>query len=1739
MVTVSNSFLCTNSDTVNVVVESTPAINIGNDTSICQTDLLLLNAGTHAAVIWSTGAITSQIEVGPGTYTVQVYSVLGCENSDDIVISAFASISVNNQSYNCTQDNLNYTTSFDISGGNGSVYTVIDESSGLPTGVVNGNQFTSALIASNQSYSFLVFDGANCDTITVQGIHECVAIQLPVDLGNDTSLCPGESLLLDAGIYDSYLWSTGETTQTITVSQAGQYWLAVSDAGNNQGSDTINISYFNGVIVDLGQDAAICDGDSYTLDAGTFSAYAWSTLETTQTIVVNTAGTFTVTVTDSNGCEGEDSFVLSINPLPVVDLGLDMAICDGDSYTLDAGTFSAYVWSTLETTQTIVVNTAGTFTVTVTDSNGCEGEDSFVLNINPLPVVDLGLDMAMCDGDSYTLDAGTFSAYAWSTLETTQIIVVNTAGTFTVTVTDSNGCEGEDSFVLNINPLPVVDLGLDMAICDGDSYTLDAGTFSAYAWSTLETTQIIVVNTAGTFTVTVTDSNGCEGEDSFVLNINPLPVVDLGLDMAICDGDSYTLDAGTFSAYAWSTLETTQTIVVNTAGTFTVTVTDSNGCEGEDSFVLSINPLPVVDLGLDMAICNGDSYTLDAGTFSAYAWSTLETTQTVIVNTAGTFTVTVTGSNGCEGEDSFSLTVNPLPLVDLGPDAAVCIGSSVTLDAGNYSSYVWSTLETTQTISVNTAGTYMVTVTDINGCEGEDSFALAVNQYAYVNLGPDTDLCAGESLTLDAGNFATYLWSTQEISQTIIVSTAGTYTVQVSDANGCQGGDTIVIGINQLPVVDLGPDAVLCFGEMHLLNAGIFQSYQWSTLETSPTISVGAAGTYSVTVTDGNGCEGEDSFMLTVNALPIVDLGQDMAICDGESFTLDAGIFQSYIWSTLETTQTIVVNTAGTFSVTVTDSNGCEGEDSFMLTVIALPIVDLGQAMTICDDESYTLDAGTFQSYAWSTLEISQTIVVNTSGIYTVTVTDSNGCEGEDSFTLIVNPLPVVDLGPDMDICDGNTITLDAGIFPTYVWSTLETTQSIIVNTAGSFTVTVTDSNGCEGEDSFTLTVNPLPVTDLGPDVTICDGDSYMLDAGTFQSYDWSSFENTQTILVNIAGIYSVTVTDGNGCEGEDSFTLTINPLPVVNLGPDQFPFEGTSVTLDPGSFTSYLWSNGSSNQLFTVTTSGTYTVTVTDVNGCENSDNVVITFVPPLTDPPYIVAMAPAENTVLEDWSTLYITGNDPDYDISHLEIRITKSEFPGDSVSWFNIMVPVGPLELSQMNNQYLGIAEFFHFSGIFIVDINTEAIANSGLGFPGWGAGTYTFWYALHDSTGLQSAYWGDSANLADHISYVIEEVIVTEQLINLLSGYTMFSTYIDPVNPSIAAVLDTISAGVLIVKNSEGKVYWPAFGFNNIGNMSIGEGYQIFMANPAQLWVVGDLIDPVTNPVTIASSWSLLGYLRTTPAPIIAMMSPIISNVVVVKNSIGNIYWPFFSVDFIGNMNPGEGYKIKLNNLAILTYPANTTAFQKSFVEIPQTIYYDAPAKASPNMTLCIPNESWNGQMVIGDEVGVYKLNGEVIGAAKYTGRHMVIPIPGHDDLLGNSGLLENESFILKRWSYIDNSESTYQISSFIEGNYAYIEDKLVIAGTVEKLSEHEMIISNPFPTPADESISLDVHLTRDQLISLTVYSITGQLIQKTIEINLPLGYQKLDIDCNNYPDGEYLIHISSKDQTLTRKAIVIH
>jgi hypothetical protein len=440
------------------------------------------------------------------------------------------------------------------------------------------------------------------------------------------------------------------------------------------------------------------------------------------------------------------------------------------------------------------------------------------------------------------------------------------------------------------------------------------------------------------------------------------------------------------------------------------------------------------------SFCFGDStlLSMSAGG-SSYQWYKNgaliagATSQTYYASVAGYYNCII--SDAC-GTDSLAANVHvvrfALPVVSLSGSTNLCPGGSVNLTGSSGGASQWYLNgspvggATSNTYAATVAGVYNMTKTNINGCYDSASVGITVVNVTapVVNLGTDTTQCAG-TVVLDAQNAGlSYLWTDASTAQTLAVSSTGTYDVTVTNANGCATNDAIVVTINSLPVVSLGTDVIQCGGTVTLDAQNAGAAYVWTDMSTAQALAVSSTGTYDVTVTDGNGCIGMDTIDVTINSLPVVDLGNDSSFCaGGAGIMLDAqNAGSTYLWNDGTTTQMLTAASAGTYSVTVTDANGCEGTDAVVITVNALPVITLtSSADSVCDyGMPLTLNAtpagGTYSGTGVTGASFDPAVAgMGAHSVY-YAYTDMNGCSATDTTQIFV------------DLCTGIAAVTEAEI---------------------------------------------------------------------------------------------------------------------------------------------------------------------------------------------------------------------------------------------------------------------------------------------------------------------------------------------------------------------------------------------------------------------------------------------------------------------------------------------------------------------------------------------------------------------------------------------------------------------------------------------------------------------------------------------------------------------------------------
>ncbi|MNK05549.1 PKD domain protein [compost metagenome] len=524
------------------------------------------------------------------------------------------------------------------------------------------------------------------------------------------------------------------------------------------------------------------------------------------------------------------------------------------------------------------------------------------------------------------------------------------------------------------------------------------------------------------------------------------------------------------------------------------------------------------------------------------------------------------------------------------------------------------TIICTYPISVCSTGTTTINVEDA------ETFS--------VSAGPDADVCgSGSSATLSAtqtggtGSVA-YSWDNglgSVASVSVLPSVTTTYTVTATDQCGRTTTDQVVVLVGAPPVINAGTNTSICPGGNAVLSATGGVSYSWNNglgAGNGVTVSPTATTAYVVTGTGANGCSATDTVTISVTAGPTVNAGLDQTICQGATISVSGSGAQTYSWNNgVSNGVSFSPTSTQTYTVTGTDANGCQGTDQVTITVNAPPAVDAGSPQAVCSGGSIILTGSGAQAYSWNNGVTNGVSFSPTSTqTYTVTGTDANGCQNTDQVTVTVNTASVVDAGSPQAVCSGVSVILTGSGAQTYTWNNGVTNGvSFVPASTQTYTVTGTDANGCTNTDQVVVTVNALPVVDAGSPQAVCSGVSVILTGSGAQTYTWNNgVTNGVSFTPTSTQTYTVTGTDANGCTNTDQVTITINPSPTVNGGADQSVCQGGNVLLTATGAQTYVWTNGVANGVaFTPGATATYTVTGTNANGCQGTDQVTVTVNP------------------------------------------------------------------------------------------------------------------------------------------------------------------------------------------------------------------------------------------------------------------------------------------------------------------------------------------------------------------------------------------------------------------------------------------------------------------------------------------------------------------------------------------------
>jgi len=1000
-----------------------------------------------------------------------------------------------------------------------------------------------------------IYDCSKVDTLNV---NQPIG---PPDLGNDTLLCTGESLLLDATTEDAaYEWQNNSTQATLTVTQSDHYSVTVT-IDECVYTDDIDVDFAYPPVIDLGPDIILCEGLTWLLDASTSNAtYEWQDQSTDSQFDVTEPGTYSVIVNVA-GCTAEDEIDVTYIYPEHVDLGTDITLCTGESLFLDAFIPGAtYEWQDHSTESSFNVNSPGLYSVTVTIDD-CTNSDEIEVNYVSSIDFDLGIDTVLCHGESLLLDATIPNAsHSWQDHSTGSTYTVTGTGTYFVEIL-LDACSARDTILVSYIDIPLVDLGRDTSLCVGETLKLIANTSGGnYQWQDQSTADSLLVATHGKYWVVV-DVSGCMTSDTIDIVYTTLPDVNLGNDTTLCNEETIILDVQIAGlSYVWQDNSTAQTLFITQPGTYSVTVSQQT-CTSADTIQVNYNILTPIDLGHDTTLCAGASLLLDAETPNAILeWQDHSTTTTWNVTQPGSYWV-----NAHEGQCSIADTIEVEYLsglsLNLGPDTTLCNDQTFILDATLVgATYQWQDQSSTSAINVKQTGRYWVEVS-IGDCMISDTIVIDYSILPAPDLGNDTTLCEGQTLLLDADNVGVnYKWQDLSSDPYFLVAEAGAYSVTVS-LGACEASDTIQVDYHTLVSIDLGNDTTLCEGQTLSLNVFSFGStYEWQDQSSLPDYQVTIPGTFFVEVNDGF-CKNSDTIRVSYLSISSFSLGADTTICDGQVLTLQSNApGAQYIWQDNSTNSTFTVTQPGLYWVQV-HVGECFAADSIEVDMSNPVFVELGLDTKLCPDQTLLLEVEIpGVTYLWNDLSNLPSYLISQPGTYWVVV-DAMGCKANDTIEVDYVALPPLFLGNDTVLCPGENLLLNATIQDaTYTWQDHSTASTYLVNHTGNYTVNV-NLHSCSVADTIQVEFLTNIVLDLGNDQNICDGETIILDPGLQGDleYLWQDQTTTLTYAVQNAGQYWLQVKDDCGISS-DTVSVTVDQCDCKIYFPNTFSPNGDNI---------------------------------------------------------------------------------------------------------------------------------------------------------------------------------------------------------------------------------------------------------------------------------------------------------------------------------------------------------------------------------------------------------------------------------------------------------------------------------------------------------------------------------------------------------------------------------------------------
>ncbi|OFY21927.1 MAG: hypothetical protein A2X02_01545 [Bacteroidetes bacterium GWF2_29_10] len=1234
----------TASETIIINVLNNPTPNINGYQIICIGDSTMLNVSDFPNIKWSTGETSKSIYINPTqntTYSVTTTDKNGCIGTDNIEISAINTLS------------LFLSNDVTISVGD---TTTLFASGGFNYSWDNGSTDSNINVSPTANTEYHVT--AKVQSCTAEGSVTVKVIppNKNINAGPDVEICRGDNSYLKANKAEQYSWSTGETQQTINVLPTITTSYSLTGTINGATSvDTVIVTVNdipNIIITNVNHFGdTVCLGTVVTLKASGGLTYSWNTKKENESITAKLTKTTTFIVDGSNSkCIGSTEKTITVINL---DAGEEQTTCNGGTVTLSASGWNKYKWDTGDTTTTINVEPTTTTKYNVyAEHNGCTTVDSVIVKIIASPIADAGYDLTICKGTNAYLYGYGGLTYSWNTGSISKNLVVSPTEntTYTLTVYDKySGCSNVDTAIINIISVNA-DAGSDKTIKNGEITSIKASGGGIYSWDigSVKDIESVSPTTSTIYKLTVV-KNGCTSTDNvaiYVINNH----TEAFFDQTICNGDTIFINALGATSYSWSNGDTASSIKVSPTITTKYYVIGTNtGVTSIDSVTVTVNPKPDVKIiAGENPICTGKGTTLTVTGALNYKWDVGDINNSINIEPKTNTIYSVTGTNnyGCSTKANINVNVGKIPIADAGEDQTICNGYKVLLKASGGNEYLWNNGANTDTTTICPIKetTYTITV-GINGCLATDDIVIFLNPSPISNFIKDQTICQGTNTYIKTKNPNNYFytWVDGNTIDSILVNPTETssYILTVSLDN-CTNIDTVTINVAYIPIADAGTNKFICdynpsnHINLYAVKDSIIVSYLWSTGNTEDSISVKPSKTTTYTLTVNSlYCSNTDEIVVFIEETPNISLGNDTNICFGSSINIkNITENENYIWNNGSTEKQIQVSptTKTTYSLTITN-NYCSNSDEIVINVHNKIIINAIIKNVLCYEgqngkiEIIAKGGTEPYSYLWNNNQTKSYLENISAGEYNIIVKDSNNCIDSSKIHIDHPNSPIsikitITNATCLNDYEGTIKTNINGGTPPYSlkWSNGQTTNSITSLMAGIYTITVTDSLGCNSISSVTINKSSVLNASFAVPSDIravsCnganDGSAKVTATGGsgVYTYSWSNGQTTDSAIGLEAGIYSVTVNDSLGCD--TIISVMINE-PNILVASFAVPSDIRAVSCHGGNNGSakitvaggsgvytYLWSNDQTTNSATGLIAGFYTVTVMDSLGCD-----------------------------------------------------------------------------------------------------------------------------------------------------------------------------------------------------------------------------------------------------------------------------------------------------------------------------------------------------------------------------------------------------------------------------------------------------------------------------------------------------------------------------------------------------------